>query len=193
MSYLIPTVIEPTHQGERAFDIYSRLLRDRIIFVPEINQETANLIVAQLLFLQSEDSKKPIYMYINSPGGSVTAGFAIVDTMNYIKPEVHTICVGAAASMGAVILSQGTKGKRFALPNSEIMIHQASSGVEGQASNIVITAEHIVKLQNKLYKMLAQNANRTLKQIEKDADRDYWMNSEEAKDYGLIDGIIEKA
>lgn len=193
MSYLIPTVIEPTHQGERAFDIYSRLLRDRIIFVPEINQDTANLIVAQLLFLQAEDSKKPIYMYINSPGGSITAGFAIVDTMNYIKPDVHTICIGAAASMGSVILSQGTKGKRFALPNSEIMIHQASTGVEGQASNIVITAEHIIKLQNKLYKMLAQNANRTLKQIEKDADRDYWMNAEEAKDYGLIDEIIEKA
>jgi ATP-dependent Clp protease protease subunit len=193
MSYLIPTVIEPTHQGERAFDIYSRLLRDRIIFVPEINADTANLIVAQLLFLQSEDSKKPIYMYINSPGGSITAGFAIVDTMNYIKPDVHTICIGAAASMGAVILSQGTKGKRFALPNSEIMIHQASSGVEGQASNIVITAEHIIKLQNKLYKMLAQNSNKSIKQIEKDADRDYWMNSEEAKEYGMIDEIIEKA
>lgn len=193
MSYLIPTVIEPTHQGERAFDIYSRLLRDRIIFVPEITSETANLIVAQLLFLQSEDSKKPIYMYINSPGGSITAGFAIVDTMNFVKPEVHTICIGAAASMGSVILSQGTKGKRFALPNSEIMIHQASTGVEGQASNIVITAEHIIKLQNKLYKMLAQNANRSLKQIEKDADRDYWMNAEEAKDYGLIDEIITKA
>ena len=143
MSILVPTVIEPTHQGERAFDIYSRLLRDRIIFVPEITSDTANLIVAQLLFLQSEDSKTPIQMYINSPGGSITAGFAIIDTMNYVKPDIHTICMGVAASMGAVILSQGAKGKRFALPNAEVMIHQASSGVEGQASNIVIKAIYI--------------------------------------------------
>jgi ATP-dependent Clp protease, protease subunit len=193
MSYLIPTVIEPTHQGERAFDIYSRLLRDRIIFVPEINADTANLIVAQLLFLQSEDSKKPIYMYINSPGGSITAGLAIIDTMNFLKPEIHTICIGVAASMGAVILSQGTKGKRFALPNSEIMIHQASTGVEGQASNIVITAEHIIKMQNKLYKMLSESSGRTIKQIEKDADRDFWMSADAAVEYGIIDGIIEKA
>ena len=145
MSYLIPTVIEPTHQGERAFDIYSRLLRDRIIFVSEITPETANLIVAQLLFLQSEDSKKPIYMYINSPGGDISAGMAIIDTMYFVKPEIHTICIGMAASMGAVILSQGSEGKRFALPNSEVMIHQPLSGVEGQASDIVIRAEHIVK------------------------------------------------
>jgi ATP-dependent Clp protease, protease subunit len=192
MSYLIPTVIEPTHQGERAFDIYSRLLRDRIIFVPEINADTANLIVAQLLFLQSEDSKKPIYMYINSPGGSITSGLAIIDTMNFLKPEIHTICIGVAASMGAVILSQGSKGKRFALPNSEIMIHQASTGVEGQASNIVITAEHIIKMQNKLYKMLSESSGKTIKQIEKDADRDYWMSADAAVEYGIIDGIIEK-
>ncbi|MBP7768953.1 ATP-dependent Clp protease proteolytic subunit [Candidatus Saccharibacteria bacterium] len=193
MSILVPTVIEPTHQGERAFDIYSRLLRDRIIFVPEITSDTANLIVAQLLFLQSEDSKTPIQMYINSPGGSITAGFAIIDTMNYVKPDIHTICMGVAASMGAVILSQGAKGKRFALPNAEVMIHQASSGVEGQASNIVIKAEHIIKLQNKLYKMMAQTSGKKISEIEKDADRDYWMNSEEAKTYGLIDEIIEKA
>ncbi|HRV76016.1 MAG TPA: ATP-dependent Clp protease proteolytic subunit [Candidatus Saccharimonadales bacterium] len=193
MSYLIPTVIEPTHQGERAFDIYSRLLRDRIIFVPEINQDTANLIVAQLLFLQSEDSKKPIQMYINSPGGSITAGLAIIDTMHHIKPEVHTICIGVAASMGAVILSQGAKGKRFALPHSEVMIHQASGGVEGQASNIVITAEFIIKLQNKLYKLLAESTSRTTEQIEKDADRDYWMSADVALKYGVIDEIIDKA
>jgi ATP-dependent Clp protease protease subunit len=193
MSILVPTVIEPTHQGERAFDVYSRLLRDRIIFVPEITSDTANLIVAQLLFLQSEDSKTPIQMYINSPGGSITAGFAIIDTMNYVKPDIHTICMGVAASMGAVILSQGAKGKRFALPNAEVMIHQASSGVEGQASNIVIKAEHIIKLQNKLYKMMAQTSGKKISEIEKDADRDYWMNSEEAKTYGLIDEIIEKA
>ena len=193
MSILVPTVIEPTHQGERAFDIYSRILRDRIIFVPEITSDTANLIVAQLLFLQSEDSKTPIQMYINSPGGSITAGFAIIDTMNYVKPDIHTICMGVAASMGAVILSQGAKGKRFALPNAEVMIHQASSGVEGQASNIVIKAEHIIKLQNKLYKMMAQTSGKKISEIEKDADRDYWMNSEEAKTYGLIDEIIEKA
>lgn len=193
MSYLIPTVIEPTHQGERAFDIYSRLLRDRIIFVPEINQDTANLIVAQLLFLQAEDSKKPIQMYINSPGGSITAGLAIIDTMHHIKPDVHTICIGVAASMGAVILSQGAKGKRFALPHSEVMIHQASGGVEGQASNIVITAEFIIKLQNKLYKLLAESTGKTTKQIEKDADRDYWMSADVALEYGIIDEIIEKA
>ena len=193
MSILVPTVIEPTHQGERAFDIYSRLLRDRIIFVPEITSDTANLIVAQLLFLQSEDSKTPIQMYINSPGESISAGFAIIDTMNYVKPDIHTICMGVAASMGAVILSQGAKGKRFALPNAEVMIHQASSGVEGQASNIVIKAEHIIKLQNKLYKMMAQTSGKKISEIEKDADRDYWMNSEEAKTYGLIDEIIEKA
>lgn len=193
MSYLIPTVIEPTHQGERAFDIYSRLLRDRIIFVPEINDQTSNLIVAQLLFLQSEDSKKPIQMYINSPGGSVTAGLAIIDTMHHIKPEVHTICIGVAASMGAVILSQGAKGKRFALPHSEVMIHQTSGGVEGQASNIVITAEFIVKLQNKLYKLLAESTGKKISQIEKDADRDYWMSADVALKYGIIDQIVEKA
>jgi ATP-dependent Clp protease protease subunit len=193
MSYLIPTVIEPTHQGERAFDIYSRLLRDRIIFVPEINQDTANLIVAQLLFLQAEDGKKPIYMYINSPGRSISDGLGIIDTMHYIKPEVHTICIGVAASMGAVILSQGAKGKRFSLPSSEIMIHQASSGVEGQASNMVIAAEHVIKMQNKLYKLLSDSTGKSVAQVEKDADRDYWMDAEAAKEYGLIDQIIQKA
>ena len=194
MSYLIPTVIEPTHQGERAFDIYSRLLRDRIIFVSEITPETANLIVAQLLFLQSEDSKKPIYMYINSPGGDISAGMAIIDTMYFVKPEIHTICIGMAASMGAVILSQGSEGKRFALPNSEVMIHQPLSGVEGQASDIVIRAEHIVKSKNKLYEMMADRSKKkSLKDIEKDADRDHWMGAQEAQDYGLIDEIITKA
>jgi ATP-dependent Clp protease protease subunit len=162
MSILIPTVIEPSHQGERAFDIYSRLLRDRIIFVPEITPDTANIIVAQLLFLQSEDSKAPIQMYINSPGGDISAGMAIIDTMNFIKPEIETICIGMAASMGAVILSQGAKGKRMALPNSEVMIHQPLSGVEGQASDIVIRAEHIVKSKNKLYKMMADRSDKKL-------------------------------
>lgn len=190
MATLIPTVIEPSHQGERAFDIYSRLLRDRIIFVPEINADTANLIVAQLLFLQAEDPNEPIQMYINSPGGSITAGLAIIDTMNHIKPDVHTICVGLAASMGAVILSQGAKEKRFSLPNSEIMIHQPLTGIEGQASDIVITAEHIVKLKKILYQMLAKSSGRTEKQVEKDADRDYWMSAPEAKDYGLIDEVL---
>jgi ATP-dependent Clp protease protease subunit len=194
MSVLIPTVIEPSHQGERAFDIYSRLLRDRIIFVQEINPDTANLIVAQLLFLQSEDSKKPIEMYINSPGGDISAGMAIIDTMNYVQPEIHTICIGMAASMGAVILSQGAKNKRFALPNSEVMIHQPLTGVEGQASDVVIRAEHIVKSKNKLYEMMASRSNKkTIKQIEQDADRDHWMNAKEALEYGLIDEVIEKA
>ncbi len=194
MSILIPTVIEPSHQGERAFDIYSRLLRDRIIFVPEITPDTANIIVAQLLFLQSEDSKAPIQMYINSPGGDISAGMAIIDTMNFIKPEIETICIGMAASMGAVILSQGAKGKRMALPNSEVMIHQPLSGVEGQASDIVIRAEHIVKSKNKLYKMMADRSDKkTLAQIEKDADRDHWMTSQEALEYGLIDKIIENS
>ena len=194
MSILIPTVIEPSHQGERAFDIYSRLLRDRIIFVPEITPDTANIIVAQLLFLQSEDSKAPIQMYINSPGGDISAGMAIIDTMNFIKPEIETICIGMAASMGAVILSQGAKGKRMALPNSEVMIHQPLSGVEGQASDIVIRAEHIVKSKNKLYKMMADRSDKkTLAQIEKDADRDHWMTSQEALEYGLIDKIVENS
>ena len=193
MATLIPTVIEPTHQGERAFDIYSRLLRDRIIFVSEINSDTANLIVAQLLFLQSEDDKEPIQMYINSPGGEITSGLAIIDTMRHIKPEIHTICVGMAASMGAVILSQGAKGKRFSLPNSEIMIHQPLGGVEGQASDIVIRAEHIVKMKKVLYKMLAKSSGKTEKQVEKDADRDYWMGAQEAKDYGIIDEVLTSA
>ncbi len=193
MSVLIPTVIEPSHQGERAFDIYSRLLRDRIIFVQEITPDTANLIVAQLLFLQSEDSKRPIEMYINSPGGDISAGMAIIDTMNYIRPEIHTICIGMAASMGAVILSQGAENKRFALPNSEVMIHQPLSGVEGQASDIVIRAEHIVRSKNKLYEMMSKRSKKTLKEIEKDADRDHWMTAKEALEYGLIDEIIESA
>ncbi len=193
MSYLIPTVIEPTHQGERAFDIYSRLLRDRIIFVPEINQETANLIVAQLLFLQSEDSKKPIYMYINSPGGEISSGLAVIDTMNFIKPEVHTICIGMAASMGAQILSQGTKGKRFALPNSEIMIHQPIGGAEGQASDIIIRAEHIKMSKDRSRNMMAKATGKKPEQVEKDMDRDHWMSATEAKEYGLVDEIIEKA
>lgn len=192
MSYLVPTVLEKTQYGERAYDIYSRLLKERIIFVGgPIDDTVANLIIAQLIFLENEDSKKDITMYVNSPGGSVTAGMAIIDTMHFVRPDVSTVCVGMAASMGAMILSQGAKGKRFALPNSEVMIHQPLGGAEGQASDIAITAKRILQMREQLYKMLAKATGKPFAQIEKDADRDYFMTSEEAKKYGIIDDIIK--
>ena len=190
---LIPTVIEKSQFGERAYDIYSRLLNERIIFLGgPIDDHTANLVIAQLLYLDHVDPKKDIYLYINSPGGSVTAGLAIIDTMNFIKSDVSTICVGIAASMGALILSSGQKGKRFTLPNSEVMIHQVMGGAEGQASDIAINAKHILRTKDTLNKILAQNTNRKVDQVEKDSDRDYWMTSDEAKKYGIIDDIISK-
>ncbi len=192
MSYLVPTVLEKTQYGERAYDIYSRLLKERIIFVGgPIDDTVANLIIAQLIFLENEDAKKDITMYVNSPGGSVTAGMAIIDTMHFVRPDVSTVCVGMAASMGAMILSQGAKGKRFALPNSEVMIHQPMGGTEGQASDIAITAKRILQTRDQLYKMLAKVTGKSLAQIEKDADRDYFMTSEEAKKYGIVDEIIK--
>ena len=190
---LVPMVVEQTNRGERSYDIYSRLLKDRIIFASgEVNDTMADLIVAQLLFLESEDPNKDIQLYINSPGGSVSAGFAIYDTMNYIKPDVSTICIGMAASMGAFLLASGAKGKRFALPNSDIMIHQPSGGAQGQASDIQINAEKILKIRKKLNEILAERTGQDLEKIERDTDRDYWLSSEEAKDYGLIDKVIEK-
>ena len=191
MSYLIPTVIEKSQFGERAYDIYSRLLRERIIFVGgHIDDDTANIVIAQLLFLQFEDPKKDISLYINSPGGSVTAGLAIIDTMKHVKPEVSTVCVGMAASMGSHILAAGAKGKRFALPNSEIMIHQPLGGVEGQTSDITIRAEWYLKLKKRLSKMMSEATGQPLSRIEKDEDRDFFMNAEEAKKYGIIDKIL---
>ena len=193
MSYLIPTVLEKTSSGERAYDIYSRLLKDRIIILSgPVNDEIASLITAQLLFLESEDNKKDITLYVNSPGGHVHAGLAIIDTMNFIKCDVSTVCVGMAASMGAMILSAGQKGKRFVLPNSEVMIHQPLGGAEGQASDIAIAAENILKLRTVLYKMLAKNTGKSLPQIEKDADRNYWMSGDEAVKYGIVDKVITK-
>ena len=190
---LIPTVIEKSQFGERAYDIYSRLLNERIIFLGgPIDDNVANLVIAQLLFLDHEDSKKDISLYINSPGGSVNAGLAIIDTMNFIKADVSTICVGIAASMGSLILSAGAKGKRFTLPNSEIMIHQVMGGAEGQASDIAINAKHILRIKETLNKMLATNTGKKLAEVEKDSDRDYWMTSDEAKKYGIIDDIISK-
>jgi ATP-dependent Clp protease protease subunit len=190
---LIPTVIEKSQFGERAYDIYSRLLNERIIFLGgPIDDHTANLIIAQLLYLDHTDSKKDIYLYINSPGGSVTAGLAIIDTMNFVKSDISTICVGIAASMGALILSSGKKGKRFSLPNSEVMIHQVMGGTEGQASDIAINAKHILRTKDTLNKILAQNTNKKVEQVEKDSDRDYWMTSDEAKKYGIVDEIITK-
>jgi len=188
---LIPTVIEKSQYGERAYDIYSRLLKDRIIFLgTAIDDMVANSVIAQMLFLESQDKDKDIKFYINSPGGSVSAGLAIYDTMNYIKPNVSTICVGMAASMGAVLLAAGQAGKRFALPNSEIMIHQVMGGAQGQASDIQIHAEHIVKIKNKLNQILSSHTGKDVKVIEKDADRDNFMSADEAKTYGLIDQII---
>ncbi|HPK14145.1 MAG TPA: ATP-dependent Clp endopeptidase proteolytic subunit ClpP [Candidatus Paceibacterota bacterium] len=190
---LIPTVIEKSQFGERAYDIYSRLLNERIIFLGgPIDDNVANVVIAQLLFLDHEDSKKDISLYINSPGGSVTAGLAIIDTMNFIKSNVSTICVGIAASMGALILASGQKGKRFSLPNSEVMIHQVMGGAEGQASDIAINAKHILRTKDILNKILAENTGKKMDQVEKDSDRDYWMTSDEAKKYGIIDEIISK-
>ncbi len=190
---LIPTVIEKTMNGERAYDIYSRLLNERIIFLGgPIDDHVANLIIAQLLFLEHTDPKKDISLYINSPGGQIQSGLAILDTMNHIKCDVSTICVGMAASMGAVILSAGKKGKRFVLPNSEVMIHQPLTGIEGQASDIEITAKHILKLKENLYKILAKNTGKPYAQVEKDGDRDYWMDAEESKKYGIVDEILSK-
>ena len=188
---LVPMVVEQTSRGERAFDIFSRLLKDRIIFiVGGIDDYVANLVVAQLLFLESEDPKKDIFMYINSPGGVITSGLSILDTMNYLKCDVSTVCFGQAASMGAVLLSCGTKGKRFALPNSRVMIHQPLGGARGQATDIEIQAKEILTLKEKLNKILAEKTNQSLKKIASDTDRDYFMNAEEAVKYGLVDEVL---
>lgn len=190
---LVPMVVEQTSRGERQFDIFSRLLNDRIIVLSdEVNDVTASLVVAQLLFLEGQDSEKDISLYINSPGGSVTAGMAIYDTMQYIKCDVSTICMGMAASMGAFLLSAGRKGKRFALPNSEIMIHQPMGGTRGQASDIQIAAEHILRTKDKLNRILAENTGKPLEVIAADTDRDNWMSAQEAMDYGLVDKVIVK-
>ncbi len=190
---LVPNVVEQTERGERAYDIFSRLLNDRIVFLcDEVNDTTASLVVAQLLFLEAQDSEKDIYLYINSPGGSITAGMAIYDTMNYIKCDVCTICIGMAASMGAFLLSAGAKGKRMALPNSEIMIHQPLGGMQGQASDIKIHAERITRMKNKLNKILSENTGKDLATIEADTDRDNFFEAEEALAYGLIDKVIDK-
>lgn len=190
---LIPTVIEKTHLGERSYDIYSRLLKDRVIFLgSQINDTVANSIIAQLLFLESEDPKKDITLYIQSPGGHVTAGLAIYDTMQHIKPDVSTVCVGMAASMGAILLTGGTKGKRYCLPNAEVMIHQPLGGTEGQASDIYIHATHIIKTKDRLNGIIAKHTGQPLKVVEKDTDRDNFMSAEEALKYGLVDKIITK-
>jgi ATP-dependent Clp protease protease subunit len=190
---LVPMVVEQTNRGERAYDIYSRLLKDRIIFLgTPINDVVANSIIAQLLFLAADDPQKDISLYINSPGGSITSGMAIYDTMQFIKPDVATICVGMAASMGAFLLSAGAKGKRFALPNGEVMIHQPLGGAEGQASDIEIRAKRILKMRDKLNRILAERSGQPLERIERDTDRDYFMSAEEAREYGLIDRVIEK-
>ena len=189
---LIPTVIEKSFDGERAYDIYSRLLKDRIIFLSgPITDQVANIVIAQLLFLEQEDPKKDIKLYINTPGGVVTEGMAIYDTIQYIKCDVATICVGMAASMGAVLLGAGAKGKRFALPNSEILLHQLMGGVEGQAIEVEIAAKHIVRIKERLNQILVKHTGQPLEKIEKDTDRDFWLTADEAKDYGLIDQIIK--
>jgi ATP-dependent Clp protease protease subunit len=189
---LIPTVVERSSEGERAYDIYSRLLKERIIFLSgPINDAVANSVIAQLLFLEHEDPKKDIKLYINSPGGLVTAGLAIYDTMQYVKPDISTICIGMAASMGAVLLGAGKKGKRFALPNSEILLHQVMGGVEGQAVEVEITARQIIKLRDKLNNILSKHTGQSVAKIAKDTDRDFYLTAEEAKDYGLIDNIIK--
>jgi len=188
---LIPTVLEKTRNGERAYDIYSRLLKERIIFLTGIvNDQMANSVIAQLLFLASQDPKKDIQLYINTPGGSVTAGLAIYDTMQYVKCPVATICFGSAGSMGAVLLAAGEKGKRFALPNSEVLLHQVAGGAQGQASEIEITAKQIIKIKNKLNQIIAFHSGQPLEKIEQDADRDFYLTAQEAKDYGLIDQVI---
>lgn len=189
---LIPTVIEKSQFGERAYDIYSRLLRERIIFLSgPIDDQVANTVIAQLLFLESEDPKKDIYLYINTPGGYIHSGFAIFDAMNHVKPDVSTICIGMAASMGSFLLAAGAKGKRFILPYSEVMIHQPLGGAEGQASDIEISAKHILKSKETLNKLLAKNTGQPLSKIEKDTDRDFFMNAEEAKKYGIIDEVLK--
>lgn len=189
----VPVVVEQTNRGERSYDIYSRLLKDRIIFLSgEIDDMTANLVVAQMIFLEAEDPDKDIFMYINSPGGSVTAGMAIYDTMQYVKCDVSTFCMGMAASMGAFLLAGGTKGKRLALPNAEIMIHQPLGGAQGQATEIEIAARHILQTKEKLNRMLAENTGKDISIIAADTDRDNWMSAEEAKEYGLIDRVIYK-
>ncbi len=192
--YLIPTVIEKSQHGERAYDIYSRLLKERIIFLGgPINDAMANIVIAQLLFLDHEDQKKDIKLYINSPGGSVTAGMAIYDTMQYVKSDVSTMCVGIAASMGAFLLAAGHKGKRFVLPNSQVLLHQVMGGAEGQAIEIEIAAKQIVKTKERLNQLLAKHTGQPLSKIEKDTDRDFWLSAEEAKAYGVIDEIIKKS
>lgn len=191
-SMLVPMVVEKSQFGERGYDIYSRLLKDRIVFLGGgVDDDVANLIIAQLLFLESEDPKKDIYLYINSPGGSVTAGLAILDTMNHVKPNVATVCVGMAASAAAVILSAGEKGKRFALPNAEVMIHQPWGGAQGQATDIEITAKHILATRDRLNKILSKNTGQPLEKIEKDVERDYFMMADEAKKYGIIDQVYK--
>ena len=191
---LVPMVVDQTNTGERSYDIYSRLLKDRIIFLGEqVNDTTASLVVAQLLFLAAEDPDKDISLYINSPGGSVTAGLAIYDTMQYIKPDVSTICIGLAASMGAFLLAGGAKGKRYALPNAEIMIHQPLGGARGQATDMQIQVEQILKIKNKLNQMLSENTGQPLKNIKNDTERDNYMSAEEAKIYGIIDDVITKS
>ena len=190
---LVPVVVEQTSRGERSYDIYSRLLNDRIIFLAdEVNDVTASLVVAQLLYLEAQDPDKDIYLYINSPGGSISAGMAIYDTMNYIKCDVSTICVGMAASMGAFLLSSGAKGKRFALPNAEVMIHQPLGGMKGQASDIKIHADHILRIRAKLNKLLSEQTGKPLETIERDTERDNFMTADEAKEYGLVDKVITK-
>jgi len=190
---LVPMVVEQTNRGERSYDIYSRLLKDRIIFLGEdVNDVTASLVVAQLLFLAAEDPNKDISLYINSPGGVITAGMAIYDTMQYIKPDVSTICIGMAASMGAFLLAGGAKGKRYCLPNAEVMIHQPSGGVRGQATEIQIQAEHILRTKKKMNEILAKNTGKTVEEVTRDTERDYFMTAEEAKTYGLIDDVITK-
>lgn len=188
---LVPMVVEKSTHGERAYDIYSRLLKERIIFLGTgIDDHVANLVIAQLLFLQSEDKDKDIYIYVNSPGGSVTAGLAIYDTMQYIKPDVSTICIGQAASMGAVLLTAGAKGKRYALPNARIMIHQPWGGAQGTASDISIQAEEILRMKDELNRIIANHSGQTVERVTKDTDRDYFMSAQQAKDYGLVDGVI---
>lgn len=193
MSYLVPYVIEQTGQGERSYDIYSRLLKDRIIFLGgEVTDDSANAIIAQLLFLEADDPKKDIFMYINSPGGSVTAGMAIFDTMQYVKPDVCTFCVGMAASMGAFLLAAGEKGKRFALPNSEIMIHQPLGGASGQATDIEIHARRIIEIKDKMSRILAERTGQDLEKVRQDTERDYFMEAPAAMEYGLIDKVIQR-
>ena len=192
MSSLVPYVIEQTSKGERSYDIYSRLLKDRIIFLgDEVNDDTASIVVAQLLFREAEEPEKDIHLYINSPGGSVTAGMAIYDTMHYIKSDVSTVCIGMAASMGAFLLAGGAKGKRYILPNAEVMIHQPSGGAKGQASEIEIAARNIIRTKEKLNRILAENTGKSYEQMCKDTDRDNWMSAKEAVEYGLVDSVIE--